>query len=105
MYVRCTAEARRRQLQPAEAIMATLIPAQSVQLLPAEQEAAPEGCAVAVVDEGTSAFLLIKGTLDPAKELEKLSSQQVSEAAEGSCCHPSCCCMPCLQPLLAHHLQ
>lgn len=78
VYVRCTAEARRRQLQPAEAIMATLIPAQSVQLLPAEQEAAPEGCAVAVVDEGTSAFLLIKGTLDPAKELEKLSSQQKS---------------------------
>ena len=37
----------------------------------------PSGCAAAVVDDSTTAYLLIKGSLDPAKELAKLSAQQV----------------------------
>ena len=57
--------------------IATLVPAEAADLLP-EGSAAPRGCSAAVVDETTTAYLSIRGSLDPAKELTKLGSQQVS---------------------------
>ena len=67
------------QLGRAGAI-ATLTPAESADLLPSGSPA-PRGCAAAVVDEVTTAYLYFKGALDPAKELAKLSSQQVCQSA------------------------
>ena len=57
--------------------IATLVPAESAAML-ASGSSAPQGCAATVVDERTTAYLYIKGALDPAKELAKLSSQQAS---------------------------
>ena len=56
--------------------IAALVPAETAEVL-ASGSSAPQGCAAAVVDETTTAYLLIKGALDPAKELAKLASQQV----------------------------
>lgn len=65
---------------------------------------APRGCSAAVVDETTSAYLSIRGSLDPAKELTKLGSQQVQElpqhrlrdtaAASAVLSYPSGCTSP-----------
>lgn len=40
-------------------------------------EAAPAGCAPAVVDEVTTVQLLLAGILDPSKEIEKLQKEKV----------------------------
>ena len=40
-------------------------------------EAAPPGCAPAVVDEAITVQLLLAGILDPSKEIEKLQKEKV----------------------------
>lgn len=41
-----------------------------------EGERPPAGCGVAIVDESTTAYLDLRGVLDPAKEVEKLRKKQ-----------------------------
>ncbi len=38
-------------------------------------EAAPLGCSVAIVDDTCTAYMLLKGILDPVKEIAKLEKQ------------------------------
>ena len=71
----CSGYSGLRHDAPSADCIATLVPAEAATVLPSGS-AAPQGCAAAVVDDATTAYLSIRGALDPAKELAKLRSQQ-----------------------------
>ena len=56
--------------------IAALVPAESATSLDPDEEV-PQGCVAVVVDDSTTAYLLLQGALDPHKELAKLHAQQV----------------------------
>eukprot|EP00850_Spirogloea_muscicola_P012942 SM000085S23292 [mRNA] locus=s85:476130:482338:- [translate_table: standard] len=65
-------EAVMKMLAPALCTMATLSSAEILE----ERNAMPAGCAVTVVDETVTAYLDLRGLLDPSTEIEKLHKKQ-----------------------------
>lgn len=57
-------------------VIASLTSCSEVKNLTAS-EAAPAGCAPAVVDDVTTVQLLLAGILDPSKEIDKLQKEKV----------------------------
>ena len=56
--------------------MATLSSSESVEALQ-DSAAVPAGCAVSIVSEECSAYIMLKGIMDPAAELDKLDKRLV----------------------------
>ncbi|EFN58150.1 hypothetical protein CHLNCDRAFT_141931 [Chlorella variabilis] len=75
MLLRCKDAAKAALLASCGVEITTLTTNASLQML-AEGEAAPPGCAVAIIDEVTTVYLSLSGVLDAAKELEKLSKRE-----------------------------
>jgi hypothetical protein len=57
---------------------------------PQEDQAAPKGCGVAIVDDVTTVYLSLSGVLDAAKELDKLSKREVEAAGKVRALHGGC---------------
>ncbi|XP_060706636.1 valine--tRNA ligase, mitochondrial [Hemiscyllium ocellatum] len=74
LYVSCEAGVRAR-LAPFLGPLRTLSRSGPVQLL-IPREAVPAGCAVSVVSQHCQVHLLLKGLIDPGKELAKLLARQ-----------------------------
>lgn len=47
-----------------------------VQVLKEGSEPPPPGCAIAIIDDTTSVHLLLKGMVDPAAEIVKLTKKK-----------------------------
>ncbi|KAH7984319.1 hypothetical protein HPB52_019183 [Rhipicephalus sanguineus] len=56
-------------------VIAALTSSSEVELL-AEGAAVPVGCAVTTISDTCQAYLMLKGVVDPAKEMERLSQKQ-----------------------------
>lgn len=85
VYVAVADEAARRRLAPLVADVATLTTSGEVVLVRDAAATAgssssnggtvPRGCSVAIVDDVTTAYMDLKGILDPALELTKLDKK------------------------------
>ncbi|CAG9465555.1 unnamed protein product [Pedinophyceae sp. YPF-701] len=67
--------ARREVLAGARAEISTLAQLGSLEVLGAA-DAVPKGCSVTVVNDSTTAYMLLAGVLDPQKEIERLTKKQ-----------------------------
>ena len=74
--LQCTQAGRAATLQHLTEVIASLTSCSEVRNLEAG-DAAPAGCAPAVVDEVTTVQLLLAGILDPSKEIDKLQKEKV----------------------------
>ena len=81
--LQCTQAARASVLDTLTEVVGSLTSCSEVKLLHASQ-AAPAGCAPAVVDEVTTVQLLLAGILDPSKEIDKLQKEKVQRCSESS---------------------
>ena len=77
-FVACADAARAAALRALAPEAAALSASAAVEVL-APGAAAPAGCSVAIVDDATTAHMLLKGVLDPKLELAKLE-KKLSEA-------------------------
>lgn len=72
VFVRCTDDAARASLESYAADIGTLGLSDSVTFIDGD---APEGCAVQVVNSTLAVNLLLKGVIDPATEVKKLTKK------------------------------
>ncbi|KAL3686885.1 hypothetical protein R1sor_013194 [Riccia sorocarpa] len=75
LYLLCRTPEVADTMQKGSGIISTLATLSSVQII-AEVESAPGGCAVAIIDEQLSAYLLLTGLVDANVELTKLQKKK-----------------------------
>lgn len=75
LYVMCRAEKTAEIVTKGASEIATLSLSSSVKVL-REMEEAPLGCAVAVVDENTTVYLLLRNVVDPSVEISRLQKKR-----------------------------
>ncbi|CAI5485246.1 unnamed protein product [Closterium sp. Naga37s-1] len=80
-YAQCKSEAATAAVTAAVGEIKTLATLAELQVLPAG-EAAPAGCAVAIVDESLSVHVLLRGMVDAKAEAQKLGKRK-NETAKG----------------------
>uniref|UniRef100_A0A7S0RBC6 valine--tRNA ligase n=1 Tax=Pyramimonas obovata TaxID=1411642 RepID=A0A7S0RBC6_9CHLO len=74
VYVTCATPAATAAVARGALYVATLSSSESVEAV-ADAAAVPAGCAVSIVSEECSAYIMLKGIMDPAAELAKLDKR------------------------------
>lgn len=75
LYVQCSSPSNRETVHSLAVVIAALTSSSEVELL-TEGAAVPVGCAVTTISDTCQAYLMLKGVVDPAKEMERLSQKQ-----------------------------